>query len=171
MLHYNDGASENPFRKNPVQVTKLNHCAALCGLLIVSKGVAVWALASASSLQGGDFGEAALIATAGLLPSICLEIASVVYGFSIARRFKFGPAMGADVERSTWVLSHLIYGCYFASMLGVFGIGSVLGLGLAIAAPLLAPFTPMLIGSGVLFVLTSALSRGRELEAEVAGLV
>lgn len=135
-------------------------------MLAIAKAVSIHVIAFAAEAPGTTYGEAAGVAVAALAPAAALEAAALWQGFRLARNFLAGPSLDGAVRDQADTLANLMYACFFASALGLLGAGYALDLGMAVAAPVLAPLAPLAIASGVLKLLSASVAKGAAYEEE-----
>jgi hypothetical protein len=135
-------------------------------MLVATKVLAVWVLAQTFSLNGGDFYQAALWSALLLAPSAVLEVMALYSGWRLARGYVEGGIFDQDLRAQAKRLSYLLYFSFFAASLGLLAAGYLLDLGMAVAAPALAPLAPLAVASGAVRLLTIIANRGAELDEE-----
>jgi hypothetical protein len=144
---------------------------ACCFMFVAAKAVSLWIVAIVASSEGGEPLHAAWVALLCLLPASLLEAGALVTGFRLARCFMVGPSLGVQVQIHARNLGALLYLCFIASCIGLFATGWILDLGMAVAAPVLAPLAPVAVASGALRLLAKSVHQGAQYESEVQATI
>ena len=140
-------------------------------LLLTAKCLSVWVVAQACAQDGSDPVKGAIVAAVALAPSACLEGLALWCGFALARRYVSGPSLDGTVQEKARQLGAILYLCFIASGVGLLGAGWMLNLGLAVAAPVLAPLAPVAVAAGALRLLATSVRRGAEFEDDVSATI
>lgn len=140
-------------------------------ILAAAKALSVAIIADAYAATGGEWWLGAAAAAAAVAPAAAIEAAMLTAGYRFARRSAAGPAFDARSEREVERLAVLSYACFFAAGLGLTGAGWLLGIGMAVAAPVLAPLAPLAVSAAVMKLLAAALRKGAAYEDELKDTV
>ena len=111
--------------------------------------------------------RAAFVMLICILPMTILEILTVVHCYKLGALYRHGQLLGTRAWHSADRICRLIYATFFAGAIGLMGAGYFLDMGIAVAAPLLAPMAPMMLGAGAIRLLCRAITDGAGLRGEV----
>ena len=140
-------------------------------LLGTAKILSVWVVAQACASAGTDPVRGAAVAAMALAPSAFLEGLALWCGYGLARRYMAGPSLDRTVQAKARQLGAILYLCFLTSGIGLLAAGWILDLGMAVAAPVLAPLAPVAVAAGALRLLASSVRRGAEFEDDVSATI